>query len=346
MLGRAALAIVVVVGACVATAAPLSAKGGPEIDERVFVRTTDEGITIRAHTGEYPPEYGLVNTSSCTGPGCAPPRCQIQGGLVIGLSNTNAVSEGWADLYRPGDDPLEVIMASGFGSMFDEPAAWVAVQTGPDVARVRASFAGGDQDQMRPRDGLAVLASPLLGGRALTAESYGPEGTLVAYDDGGEVVDRARFGPGELTSPPEGCLGGLDYEFPDPKGPPPADEEQAGLQVTAAVLGTYTPSDGALAGLAHVEDGASLAEVTEVAAERYPQYREKIAARVDEVRFIDEDEAAVRFELTVDGATLVPGGVGRVKLIDGQWLLSRDSFCRLLVYGGVYCPEPSKGTAE
>ena len=34
------------------------------------------------------------------------------------------------------------------------------------------------------------------------------------------------------------------------------------------------------------------------------------------------------------------------QLIDGQWLLSRDSFCRLLVYGGVYCPAPEKGDAD
>ena len=106
--------------------------------------------------------------------------------------------------------------------------------------------------------------------------------------------------------------------------------------MTAVVTATFAPGGDAAA---TVEDGTAVAEVGKVARDRYPQYRDTIAAVVDEVRFIDASHAAVRFGLTTNGQGLIPPGVGRVVLIDGQWLVSRDTFCRILMVGGVYCPE-------
>jgi len=335
MLGRAALVVVVALGACVVSAGPVQAKGGLEDAERVFIRTTDTGVTIRAFSGDYPDG---AYPAPCTGPGCPPPACQMQSALVIGLSNEAAVSEGWAELYRPGDDALRTVMASGFGSTFDAPAAWVALQTGEGVARVRATFRDGRTDEMRPRDNLAVLASPVRG----TPEDYSvPAGRAVALDKDGEVVGRVRFGPDErLDSPPAHCIVGLDGEFPKPTGTPPADAVSAEAAVRAAVTAAYTP--GGTESLAFIEDGATLTDVVLAGAERYPQYRGKISASIEEVRFVDDSEAAVRFFLLVDGQPLAPAGVGRVKLIDGQWLLTRDTFCRMLQLGGLYCPAPEK----
>jgi len=337
MFGRAALAIVVALGACIASAGPLSAKGGPEDTERVFIRTTDNGVTIRAFRGSY---ADGVFPEPCTGPGCPPPACQVQGALIIGFSNEAAVSEGWAELYRPGDDELRTVMASGFGSPFDAPAAWVALQTGDGVARVRATFRDGRTDEMRPREHLVVLASPV---RGTTAEYVGPTGRAVAFDADGKVVGRVQFGPDDpFESPPAHCIGGLDGEFPEATGPPPADEAAARAAVTAAVSSAYQPGAEPLAQLAAVEDGAALATVLNIAAERYPQYRGKVSAAVEEVRFVNESDGAVRFALLVDGQAIAPAGVGRVTLIDGKWLLTRDTFCRLLQLGGVYCPAPDK----
>lgn len=339
MRARVAIGVAVTLAAIVGGAAPGAAKGGPEDTERVFVRTTDDDVRIRAYTGTLPEGIGSqpFSPASCEGAGCPPKACRVTGALVIGFSTDAAVSEGYAELYPLGREPARVVMASGFGTMFDAPAAWVAVQTGASVARVRATFRGGASDEMAPRDHFAVLASPVRKGEAAAIEHGVPEGRFVAFDGDGKVVARARFGRAEpFPSPPAACRGGLDDEFPKRKGPPPADEEGSRAAVIAAVNAAYHP--GSDVGTA-VERGAELAEVVQIAADRHPQYRNTIGAQVEEVRFIDATHAAVRFALTTDGQVLVPPGVGRVVLIDGTWLLSRDTFCRLLQLGGVYCPK-------
>jgi len=332
---RVTIVVGVALAAMAGGAAPGAAKGGPENTESVFVRTTDDGVTIRAYRGSYPADWGVQAPAPCEGPGCPPRECRMKGALVIGFSTDAAVSEGWAELYPRGDEQLRTVMASGFGTMFDAPAAWVAIQTGDRVARVRATFRDGTTDEMRPRTHLAVLASPVHG---IEPERLGPTGRVTAFDDDGEIVGRARFGPSETqNSRPAKCAGGLDAEFPPATGPPPADEDAARAAVSAVVTAAYGPPGGDTA--TTVQDGAALAEVGQIAADRYPQYRDTIAAAIDEVRFIDASHAAVQFGLTTDGQVLIPPGVGRVVLIDGQWLVSRDTFCRILVVGGVYCPE-------
>ena len=92
--------------------------------------------------------------------------------------------------------------------------------------------------------------------------------------------------------------------------------------------------------LAYVEDGDALREVARIATERYPDYAGKITAHVAEVRFIDTDEAAVRFTLDVPGLGpgIIPGGIGTAVLRDGRWLVGRATFCTMLAPGGVFCP--------
>jgi hypothetical protein len=81
--------------------------------------------------------------------------------------------------------------------------------------------------------------------------------------------------------------------------------------------------------------------VAGVATERYPEYRGKLVLAAEELRFIDVDEAAVRFTLNVkDGVGTLARGVGRAVLRDGAWLVSRATFCSLLALGAVYCPLP------
>ena len=106
---------------------PAVAKGGLEDAERVFVRTTDDGVTMRVYDGDYPQELGVSSPESCDGLGCPPKACRRTGLLVIDLSTDAAVSEGWADVYARGDAQLRTVMAGTFGTMFDAPATWVAV---------------------------------------------------------------------------------------------------------------------------------------------------------------------------------------------------------------------------
>jgi hypothetical protein len=325
------------------TLAPAGAKGEPQHLDPVFVRTTDGDVTVRVARGALD-ELGAAPAVPCTGVGCAPPECLPKGMLVIGLSNRAAVSEGWAELYGPGEERAHPIATGAFGRAVDAPVAWAAVQTGPGVDRVRVSFRDGRSDEMAPRKGLAVLASPLSRRGSRRAEERGPGGSVVAIDRAGHAVARFRLPPWNDQQPgaPGRCTGGLAHDFPDSTGPPPADEASARTAITAAITTAFSPPPEAASAV--IQDGAALAEIRQAAADRNPQYVGKLSTRIDEIRFVDASHAAVKFALLFEGNDLVPSGVGTAVLEGNTWLVTRDTVCRLLQLGGTYCPSPSKGT--
>jgi hypothetical protein len=323
-----------------ATVASAGAKGEPQHLDPVFVRTTDDDVTVRAARGTID-EIGGAPAAPCTGVACPPAECVVAGMLVIGLSNHDAVNETWAQLYGTGNAKARVLETGSFGRAVGSPVAWVAVRTGHDVASVRVSFRGGANDEMDPRGNFAVLAAPLSRGAARHAETSGPTGTVVARDRDDHVIARLRLPrwTDQTVGVPARCVTGLAQEFPEATGPPPADEPGARAAITAAIAAAFVPPPEAAAAV--IQDGAALTEVRQAAADRNPQYVGKLLPRVDEIRFVDASHAAVRFALAFEGNDLVPSGVGTAVFEGGAWLVSRDTICRLLRLGGAYCPAPS-----
>jgi hypothetical protein len=328
----------------VATPAPVSAKGEPlHAPEPLLRRATEGDVTIRATRGVVPDEWG---PGACDGPGCLPKPCRARGVGWLGLSTPAAVGEGQFEIYEPTGEPVAFAASGTFGTIVDHPVGWVVVRTGPKTSEVTARFRYGGRDSMSPVHGWAVLAAPLHDVAAV--QVLPPTATITARDADGTTlgavtVDAHTPYPG----PPEPCSSPLAQRFPKVTGRAPADEDAARAEVTAAYTAAYSGA-GENAGLASVQDGAALAEVARVAGERFPQYVGKIRPNVEEIRFVDRDEAAVRFGLDVlgdDGVTSGLGisGVGRAVLSSGRWLVSRATFCSLLVAGGTYCPLP-KGT--
>jgi hypothetical protein len=333
--------VTVVVAAAVTTTtmSVATAKGGPVTltnrDEVVF-RTNAEDVTLRLVTGKgesYEPGF-------CDGPGCLPKRCQPIGQGYLAASTRQSVGEGSFDVFRRGDRPIEFVSGGSFGGIVDHPVSWVVVQVAPSVARVEAEFVNGSRDSAEPRKGLVALASPV--DDATAAQGGLGQARVVARDADGArlgrvLVRRDMSWPSAST---ECEVGALPQRFPEPTGRVPADNVAAQASVIAAFDVAYggTGTDGDA--LAHVEDGEALREVTDIAAERYPDYAGKITAHVAEVRFVDSDEAAVRFTLDVPslGPGLLPGGIGKAVLRDGRWLVGRSTFCTLLALGGVFCP--------
>jgi len=336
------ISMFVLAAALVALAgAPSAAKGGPQDATRLFVRTTDRGVTVRVYRGNL--DLGFGSAQPCHGLGCPPAACAPRGSLVIGFSTDAAVGQGWAQLYARGHEQLQAIGAGGFGFEFDAPAAYVVAQTGPDVDHVRMKFRGGGSDEMRPTKHLVVLAAPMHGAAASIAQRMGPSGTIDAFDGNGTRVARRRFSPSSFsTGQPEQCVGGLEEEFPAPKGDPPADEAAVRFAVAAAFATAYGPGLTIEQRAELIEDGAGLVPVMKIAADKNPQYRDLITAIVEEVRFIDATHAATRFSLEIDGSPVI-SGIGRAVLVDGQWLVARDTYCGLQQLGGAWCPARGKG---
>jgi len=200
----------------------------PPPPKRLFVRTTADGVTIRAYLQENLPGPGEAKCVTDKGavpcptppPECAPPTTQIQ----TGLSDEGAVDQGWVPVSTtdtPGS--LAVLHSSYFGAMEGDPAAWVAVKADAGVARVRVRYADGATDEMVPVDGYAVLAHrmaapapPTQVGPASSPEeakaqmhAYLPQGSAEALDASGAVLsttDLASFtGPSSEKCAMEGA---------------------------------------------------------------------------------------------------------------------------------------------
>jgi len=131
--------------------------------KKLFVRTTADGVTIRAYLLENIPGPGESHCATDKGevpcptmpPECSPPTAQLQ----TELSDDGAVDPGFVPVTTADHSgPLAVLHSSYFGVMESDPAAWAAVKADAGVARVRVRFADGATDEMAPVDGYAVFA--------------------------------------------------------------------------------------------------------------------------------------------------------------------------------------------
>jgi Clp amino terminal domain, pathogenicity island component len=119
-----------------------------------------------------------------------------------------------------------------------------------------------------------------------------------------------------------------------PNGPPPDDQEAALVNVERVFekMGERSP-DGAA--LVNVERGENLGPCEEELQRRFPQYIYEGAGKPPEkIKFLNASEAVVWM------STAVGIHEGRAVLVDGQWKVSRATFCGLAAGGGVTCPPP------
>jgi hypothetical protein len=157
--------------------------------ERLFLRTTAGGVTMRVYLGTL---YGPLEC----GPGqaCPSPHCLPHTLVHVGLSTDAAVGE----LAVPADGPAPPVMAlvgaTGFGLPGVSSNFALVVRAGAPVATVRMRFANGDTDEMAPVRGWAVLAH----------DGASPFGTLEAVGADGRVIASTAVPPPTLGSPPAG----------------------------------------------------------------------------------------------------------------------------------------------
>lgn len=123
-----------------------------------------------------------------------------------------------------------------------------------------------------------------------------------------------------------------------PIGPPPVDEDDARSAITSAFEGTTAvSSDGDH--LINVQGGRGLGECVRQAQQRFAGTEARFQG--DRVLFLSDREAVVWFSVALEGNPTVRNEEGRALLIDGRWLVSRATLCRLLARAGVHCPPPT-----
>lgn len=346
--GRAALllAVSVLVASASSGAGPAGAatraKGGIGEPRWLGARTTDDGVTLRVSAARFDP--------SGFPPGI-PTSCYPDLQVLVGVSTARIAETVAAAMNRDDLQPQVQVVGTGRRVPGGAGAQVVITRVPKETERVEARFVGGQVDDGAPIGRWAVLGRRVTGSEGRTPRTRAVR--VVAYDADDEVLERVTVDRRDdqpfvdLTRPecrPTAAgstvvLSAPAPPLPEPSGPPPADEAAARDAVIAAVEGAYAAGGSGEASLAHVQDGDSAAVRTaqETSASRNEQYRGRVAAKVSEVRFLDAEEAAVHFELLLDGEPFLGSRVGFVVLTADGWKLSRSTYCAVLAAGGGQC---------
>lgn len=241
------------------SAPALMGPGGEPKLVPLFVRTTADGIAIRAYRSDVPspgPMEGLGKTSgqvpcpdgaTCGAPAMPmpvmPEECFPSAMLRAELSNEAAVEPGFLSVSKlAADQAVAVIQASFFGVQEGSPTGWVAVNTSDAVSTVRVRFGDGTVDEMAPVQGYAVLAhkiappaqpDPSAGPEAFR-KSMLPLGTVEALNGAGGVVATAALT--DAGAPRPACMEPPPLPAPQPTvGTPPGAGAVGGGQPTVTL---------------------------------------------------------------------------------------------------------------
>lgn len=294
-------------------------------------------IVVRAYqSGE------LTNAGGCGSEGaCPPPECFPQRYLSAGLSTADAVGTARGPLYETL--PAPVSASHGFFGVGEgAPVAWAVAQVGGDVATVRVRFAAGGEDEMDPVDGVAVLASAIAStGERGDIPALG--GTLEVLDAAGGVLATTDLVPDvpveqQVLNRPE-CAP-VPPSLPEPNGPPPADEAAASAAIAEAFAIVYADERTQEERFARIDDPAGVAEATEEVAANFPGALDSDnSVRIEELRFLNATEAAVRYTIVLPGYTTpeFPNRIGGAVLVDGVWKVTHETICHDLALGSGGC---------
>jgi len=179
-----------------------------------FVRTTGDGVTIRAY------QAGTATTTPAVKNVC---RASLLPAMMAEVSTSDVVGQvgGGFGVATPAA-PFLAVTGSVIGVVESAPVWIVTTRTDATAALVRVTFADGKTDEMAPVDGWSALAHIAPSGRA----SGGPA-VVQALDATGHFLAKAQV-PDPLGSP---------KILPQVPAPPPA----AGAPVTTTVPGKIGP---------------------------------------------------------------------------------------------------------
>jgi hypothetical protein len=265
----------------------------------------------------------------------APATCVSVSAVTAEWSVDAAVGMTSATVFQEPRDGL-VATAAPVGVAEGVPTIVVIAQVGADVQEVTATFPGGAIDAAAPVGGMAVLAAPVPGLDPEAGYEGDDLGVVVATDTG--IVDDSVVAYGyderamQECQPPAPTL-------PEP-GEQPADPDAAAAEVEAA-LETFLDASRP------VEERAVLLEggidvmapvVDELLAGSFADQVRQARGFVDDLVFTAPDEAWVEYHIEVGGSPSFAGRFGQLRLVDGAWVITTETYCRDVTLAGVTCP--------
>jgi hypothetical protein len=117
-------------------------------------------------------------------------------------------------------------------------------------------------------------------------------------------------------------------------------EPQDATQAVTLAFEQWLDGSNPAASRAVIEDAAELQPALDEAVKKIPgitSYR----GHVNSVHFTSDTTAEVDYSLFVDRVLIRPNLIGTAVLVDGRWLVSRETVCNLLAANGIACPQDS-----
>jgi hypothetical protein len=127
---------------------------------------------------------------------------------------------------------------------------------------------------------------------------------------------------------------------PTTTGPPPSGEEAAREEIIRAFTtwGAVGTADEAEAHFGLIDDPRGLRQAVEQSVRNYPYEVSHDTYRVNTVGFLNATEAAVDYDILMDGVPRFTNRAGHAVFVDGTWKITRDTACSDLSLSGGICP--------
>jgi hypothetical protein len=303
----------------------------PRLPQRLFLRTTADGLSVRVFGNEV-----LQGEQDC-GPDvdwCPPRECNPAWYIEATIVGEWSVALGGAPRWELAGDDHARVLGTISNWYSDEPLFGVIVRAAPAVTSTRLTY-GGHTDEMVPIDGLAVLAvpDPTRGGTT-ASQPYPADALVEAVIDGvaAPVAIGRAFAIDSACSPPPPAPPSL----PEP-GAQPEDRPAAEAAVVAA-FGRAFGGDDPDANLQAIDDPSGLADIREQLRQRYPEMLGgRVTYEITDVVFTSPAEASYYFRPVIEDYNELPQQIGRARVVDGEWKITRDTACAMFGLGGITC---------
>jgi endonuclease/exonuclease/phosphatase family metal-dependent hydrolase len=109
--------------------------------------------------------------------------------------------------------------------------------------------------------------------------------------------------------------------------------------VTAAFDGLFAPNPDPDSQLSHVENGAALRDSFLARRAAVGDLANRTSVRIDSFDGATPDTVDVTFSILISGAVVLDALPGRARLVDGEWLVTTDTYCQVATLGVDTIPE-------
>lgn len=135
-------------------------------------------------------------------------------------------------------------------------------------------------------------------------------------------------------------MGWAGATCPPRQGIPPLNPAAAERAIAQAYTQAFTGGQNPAHVLAAVQDCPALADALAQATQNYPEAFATSGVTTGDVIFANPWNASIYYDTTYQGAPDIGEQIGKAVVVNGQWKVSRETYCGVLSLAGGTCPAP------